>query len=618
MSDARDEPPREDVTPPSDAEGAAPDEDVAPPRDEDEPPPRTGDAEPAETIAQWMAGRPLPRDSHLVVGLLLPLVLLAVCMWRVRAFTVDDAYISFRYARNLANGLGLVFNAGERIEGYTNFLFTCLLALAIKVGLDPDRTSKILGGAAALGSVALTYGIASRLRAPRKVPVLATWLLAGSLPTAGWAVFGMETSLFVALLLLGTWLFLRERDRPDAFPWSGAALAAAGLTRPEAPMFAGLLMLFLAGKAVEKGSKRSLFAPIVDLFERRNLVRAALFVGPIAAHVIFRRAYYGTWLPNTFEAKTGNLHQQIEGGLRYLKAYPAHAGPVVYVALGGLALAIAKRRRDLGAIAAIAIAVLAYVVLVGGDWMPYFRFLAPFEPFCFLLVDAVARGLLEEWSAVEDRALALRPLTPAATFRRAARLVAGGAIAAFALFTAWSRGRAFTDGARAIEDERRFWTSAAGGVAAWFAEHGERGTIAVADMGYIAYATDYPILDLLGLVDPVISRLPGGYTNKTGRGYVERVFDVMPRYFVFVGSANDCARLPFQSQARLKADARFRSRYDVVGQIRHSKDGLWCIFGRPNVEDRVPSATDSAPPGGAPPPLSGLRPPSGGPRSEAK
>ncbi len=536
---------------------------------------------PADTIAQWAAGRPLPRDSHLVIGLALPLVLLAVCMWRVRAYTVDDAYISFRYARNLANGLGLVFNAGERIEGYTNFLFTCLLALAIKVGLDPDRTAKIIGAAAGLGSIALTFGIASRLRPPRKVPVVATWLLAGSLPTAGWAVFGLETSVFTALLLLATWLFLRERDTPTAFPWSGAALAAAGLTRPEAPMFAGLLMLFLAGRPLEKGSKRSLLSPILDLFERRNLVRAALFLGPVAAHVIFRRLYYGTWVPNTFTAKTGNLDQQIQGGLHYLKGYPDHAGPVVYVALGGVALAIAKRRRDLGAVAAIASSVLAYVLLVGGDWMPYYRFLAPFEPFCFLLVDAAARELLEGWSAVEDRALAGRSLSAAraTAIRKGARLVLGGAIAAFALFTAWSRGRAFTEGARAIEDERRFWTSAAGGVATWFAEHGERGTIAVADMGYIAYATDYPILDLLGLVDPVISRLPGGYTNKTGRGYVERVFEVQPRYFVFVGSANDCVRLPFASQSRLKADARFRSRYDVVGQIRHSKEGLWCIFG---------------------------------------
>jgi hypothetical protein len=206
--------------------------------------------------------------------------------------------------------------------------------------------------------------------------------------------------------------------------------------------------------------------------------------------------------------------------------------------------------------AVISVSVLVYVVMVGGDWMPYYRFLAPFEPFCFLLVDVAARELVQAKGRTANMAIGL-----------------------FAVYVAWARGRAFSEGARAIEEERRFWTSAAGGVADWFAQHGERGTIAVADMGFISYATDYPILDLLGLTDPVISKLPGGYTNKTGPGYVARVFDVRPRYFVFVGSADDCVLLPFPAQARLKNDPRFRAAYAVVGQVRHSKNGYWCIFG---------------------------------------
>ena len=549
-----------------------------PDRLENKPP---DDDRTAESVLEWIRGRPLPRDSHLVIGLGLPLVLLAIGMWRVRAYTVDDAYISFRYARNLANGLGLVFNAGERIEGYTNFLFTCLLALAMKGGLDPERAAKILGAASACGSIALTYAIAARIKPPRRVPVIATWLLAGSLPTAGWAVFGLETSFFVALVLLGVWLFLRERDAPSAFPWSGAAFAAAALTRPEAPLFAGLAMLFLAGEKRDSAEKRSLFSIVADLFERRNLIRAALFVGPIAAHLAFRRLYYGAWLPNTFAAKTGHLAAQIVGGGRYLRAYVEHVGPLLLVVPAGVVLAIARRRRDMKAISAIAIAVPIYVLLVGGDWMPAHRFLAPFEPFAFLLVDAVARELLEAWRRVEERALAtLRvPSTRSRPVRIVARAIASAALLAFAIHTATSRGRAFTEGAQQIEGERRFWISAAGGVAAWFAEHGRRGTIAVADMGYIAYATDYPILDLLGLVDPVISELPGGYTHKTGPGYVARVFEVAPRYFVFVGSREGCDTLPFESQAALRADPRFRARYAVVGEVRHAFDGYWCIFG---------------------------------------
>ena len=45
-----------------------------------------------------------------------------------RASIFDDAFISFRYARNLLDGHGLVWNPGERVEGYTNFLWTILLA----------------------------------------------------------------------------------------------------------------------------------------------------------------------------------------------------------------------------------------------------------------------------------------------------------------------------------------------------------------------------------------------------------------------------------------------------------------------------------------------------------
>lgn len=505
------------------------------------------------------AGRHLSPRVSLVTGLVLPLVLAVLCMWRLREHTVDDAYISYRYAKNLARGLGLVFNEGERIEGYTNFLFTLLLAAAYQLGADIDRAAKAIGALSALGSIACTYAISTRLAPVRAVPVVSTWLLAGSIVTAGGAMFGLETSFFVFLLLLATWLFLRERGRPEAFPWSGAALALAGLTRPEAPMFAGLLMLFLAGKPAPEGAKTSVLAPIRDLFERRNLVRAALFVVPVAAHLVFRRAYYGEWVPNTFTAKTGNLDQQLALGIAYVREYAAQGGPVVFVGLGGLWLAISRRRRDLGALAAIAVAVLVYVVLVGGDWMKVFRwyrFMAPFDPFCFLLADVFVRELVD----------------------RRGRW-AGVAVGLFAVHTAWVRSRAFTDGARVIDGEHAFWTTAAGGVASWFQANGERGTIAVADMGYIAYATDYPILDMLGLVDPVISKLPGGYTRKTGPGYVERVFQVKPRYFVFVGSATGCERLPFPAQSRLKNDARFRGRYDVLAQVRHSAGGYWCIFG---------------------------------------
>ncbi|MFQ5608360.1 MAG: hypothetical protein ACE5GA_10465, partial [Candidatus Zixiibacteriota bacterium] len=57
----------------------------------------------------------------------------------------DDAFISFRYAKNLADGLGLVFNAGEYVEGYTNFLWTLIMTLGLRANIDPVALSETLG-----------------------------------------------------------------------------------------------------------------------------------------------------------------------------------------------------------------------------------------------------------------------------------------------------------------------------------------------------------------------------------------------------------------------------------------------------------------------------------------
>ncbi|HMJ10771.1 MAG TPA: hypothetical protein VK524_05155, partial [Polyangiaceae bacterium] len=65
----------------------------------------------------------------------------------------DDAFISFRYAQNLVHGRGLVFNVGERVEGYTNFLWVLVLAGAGRLGFDIVRCATVLGivfGAAAV------------------------------------------------------------------------------------------------------------------------------------------------------------------------------------------------------------------------------------------------------------------------------------------------------------------------------------------------------------------------------------------------------------------------------------------------------------------------------------
>jgi hypothetical protein len=97
-------------------------------------------------------------------------------LWRALALAwlSDDAFISFRYAAHLLRGDGLVYNVGERVEGYTNLLWTLLLAGAMALGFSPETSSQTLGITCWLGLVTvLAWGAGGRRRgcpSPRSPP----------------------------------------------------------------------------------------------------------------------------------------------------------------------------------------------------------------------------------------------------------------------------------------------------------------------------------------------------------------------------------------------------------------------------------------------------------------
>ena len=585
----------------------------------------------AETVRDWLGGATLSRVAHVFLGFVVPAVVALVNMWRVRSFTVDDAYISYRYARNLARGWGLVYNYGERIEGYTNFLWTVILGGAIKLGVDPDIAAKVLGALFACGSLGVVFLIEERIRPLKAMPVVSTWLLATTMVFAGYSVWGLETSMFVFLVLSGTWLVMREEDdRPvvaaaapawkraaKRAPWSGLLFGLAGITRPEAPMYLGVLMFFLPGasllyvrrlagdakrrdgsapalmilvfalvglsaaivvpKELAPGAETALFGLIGllaivmlsqlprALFAPRNLIRGGLFLAPVVSHFLWRKSYYGSWLPNTLSAKTGDVRQQLAGGLDYVEKFIVHGGPVVYLVCFGVAAGFAWRHRWVLAFACLTLLGATYVVLVGGDWMPIYRFMAPVQPFLFLLIGLATRVLVEKQSKLVNYGLLVLALVTVG--HRANRLN--------------------RDRVKIIKKEKKFWDSAAGGTARWFAEKRDErgveatyGTIAMGDIGEIGYRTDYPVLDLLGLVDPVVSELPGGYTRKIGKGYRDHFFNSKPRYFVLVSADNDCHHPSVPGSRVLYTDRRFLRQYFVSGRVKLMSGFSWCVYER--------------------------------------
>jgi hypothetical protein len=292
---------------------------------------------------------------------------LAVCgLWLVVAgrllgdWQIDDAYITYRYAWNLAHGNGLVYNPGQApVEGYTTFLWTLLAAAALAVGLPPAGVTLAANIALALGSVGLTYHLSARLSArPYPWPLLAALSLSVdvTLLCYGARGSGMEMAAFAFFVLLAVTLLWSSRDQSRDWAFAGLCLALASLTRPEGLLVAPVL---LAIKAWQR--RRPVGASAVGASQAGRLPwvpRAALvaFLSIVGPYQAWRIAFYGYPFPNTFYAKTGATAALVERGLGYLSSFwSEHWLPATLAALG-IILAFRKPQRAGALLAALYLA----------------------------------------------------------------------------------------------------------------------------------------------------------------------------------------------------------------------------------------------------------------------
>jgi len=456
--------------------------------------------------------------------------------------TIDDAFISYRYARNLAAGHGLVFNPAQRVEGYTNLLWTLLLSAAIRLNLDPDAIAKGLGTLGGLGVIAATCFLSRQLQPEdRRQPCIATWLVATSAPILSFSVSGMETSVFVALILLGLALVVHEEQAGSQIPWSGMAFGICALLRPETVMYVGVTTIGLG----------------LGALSRRSLVRLGAFAVPALGQAIWRYSYYSEWLPNTFVAKTAGL-TQASGGLLYLRAYADSSRCVVALSLIGLGLLAVRRGRAGAGVVLPAAATVVYVVLIGGDWMPNFRFLAALDPLLFIAADHAFATVVPSLKL---------PRKQLATV-----VVVALMILAFERYRVVARSRRHIDAERALTNAIYVPT------ARWLRRQ-HPGLVAVGDIGRIGWVSDFPVLDLYGLVDPFVARLPGVDRAKFGAGYREHVLGSRPAYVVVRSRGGECSDPKLIPFAQLLGDSRFERWYSEAIRFRAGPE-LLCTYVR--------------------------------------
>lgn len=346
-----------------------------------------------------------PRLGSLASRITLALALgaLALVAWR-SLFLIDDAFISFRYARNWAEGFGPVYHPGieQPVEGYSDLLWVALLALAARCGAAPEIAAHVLSLSAAAGTLVLFQRhLRRRLELDVWSTGLATLALA-TLPSFGiWASGGLETALF-GFLLFACWHVLtrapQEREVPTG-SLAGLLGACLALTRVEG--FIWLFGLVLASCVLHR--------------KRPPIRRCGIFLGvslaAVACQVLWRHAFYGDWVANTVTAKAGFSSATIARGARTLATYGlSFVWP--FIALCAAPFLRGERRALALSAALMAGGAIAYNLAVGGDWMPMFRFMAPASAFLALLLALLLARLPHAARIIGGAAAVLIALLP--------------------------------------------------------------------------------------------------------------------------------------------------------------------------------------------------------------
>jgi arabinofuranosyltransferase len=338
--------------------------------------------------------RPKRRIALLVISL--ATIVAVYCGWRLFWFLTDDAFIAFRYISNSHLGFGYVWNAPpfRPVEGYTSFLWVALLDLIWRVsGVKPPQSANYV-------SLLFTYltllvGGSMVLKLKLRDELVKYRLLFLCLVLVGvitnrtflaWSSSGLETAMFNFFLTLWVYcgLFVKGNEKRRIF-WLCSTTALLYLTRPDGLLFAVVTIAIVAweqtggGRWQTAGSSKP---------ESRRLPSASPFLWSaplliIPAHVLWRRAVYGAWLPNTYYAKTiaGRIWPQ--SGIRYFVSFAMEYALWFWLLLLLLVIVSKLRRARVPVGLAqvsltktlVCVAVLThfiyYTIVVGGDHFEY-------------------------------------------------------------------------------------------------------------------------------------------------------------------------------------------------------------------------------------------------------
>jgi hypothetical protein len=443
------------------------------------------------------------------------------------SFTVDDAAISFSYARNFAHGYGLgaLYPGAPRVEGYSNLLWVTLLAAGAWLGVDTLLVSKILGLIFTLGAVVVLY-LSLREFVRRRWLLLGLALLPISLTFTFWSVSGLENGLYAFLILLSVYFLLREDKFPAQISLGSAlSLVLVGMTRPEGLVYAlaglGYKIIQLAIRWRQVEDRR--------LLAKSLLSWLAVFLLGYGLFKAWHYAYFAAWWPNPIYAKASWYRTDLTkiwfepGGWTYLRGYFrtfAAVGIIPALLFGGLvSLKGSQRIFPIFALAALALPLYTF------DWMLNYRFLYPFLPFAVALLVLAADQL---WTWIYDFWQARRSERSTFNVQRSTFIAGliltvwfGFAVARFAWANLRLTERQLTCGYAPMAETRcldgkMYWSMGEvnqkySELQSYAAKIGlEDPLYMIPDIGATSYLQNKRILDLAGLADYQLARIREG------------------------------------------------------------------------------------------------------------
>lgn len=309
----------------------------------------------------------------------------------------DDAMISMRYAWNFSNGLGLVWNPGEYVQGYTNLLMTLLMSIATLVF---DKSMAVLfiqiSGVGFLLAIAfvnmnISDYIFKNESCQRQLflKILSFICALSYYPLTYWSLMGMETGLLALLVLLGVlfaFKYTESKSISDLLLVSGF-FGMAFLTRNESVIFAILTWTYIVWEIYTPSPKSN----VKDF--RQFLTSTSLYLAFVVVQLVFQYLYYGELLPNTYTLKlTGMpLLAKIENGFGFITPFLIVNTFVLVLSSMGLVFDFQKRKILL---ISIVFSAIGYQVYVGGDAWIYWRIMSPSMPLLFILFISAVNAIV--------------------------------------------------------------------------------------------------------------------------------------------------------------------------------------------------------------------------------